>query len=152
MYEHDYKAYPELRNSELQILQFTSPHPQIVSDFEAKVEKVIDGDTIRISTTFRDFDFPLRILDIDAPEMSEGGGPARDWLTKKILNQRIKVLIDRTNRVDKYGRLLGKVLHNGMLISEQQIYLGLAKPYTQRDVGKLWNMKEVFSIKKWVAV
>ena len=122
MYDHDYQKYPELSNTELQVLQFSSPHTQIVEDFEAKVVKVYDGDTITLRATFRDFDFRLRFLDIDAPEMNAGGNIARDWLISRILGKVVNVLIDKTNRVGKYGRLLGKVLYNGTIVSEEMIH------------------------------
>ena len=53
-FEHDYKAFPELSNTQMQELQFTSPHVQITEDFTAIVVKVHDGDTITLQTDFRD--------------------------------------------------------------------------------------------------
>ena len=151
MYEHDYKTYPELRSSELSTLQYTSPHKQILEDFEAQVIKVIDGDTIRLRTTFRDFDFPLRITDLDAPEMNAPGGKAaREWLKTRIEGKEIKVLIDKYNRVDKYGRLLGRVISMGQDVAQEEIYLGLAVPYSRRNEGKFPELWKMFNIKKWV--
>lgn len=144
MYDHDYQKYPELSNTELQVLQFSSPHTQIVEDFEAKVVKVYDGDTITLRATFRDFDFRLRFLDIDAPEMNAGGNIARDWLISRILGKVVNVLIDKTNRVGKYGRLLGKVLYNGTIVSEEMIHLGLAKEFINRNEGEIPDINKVF--------
>lgn len=150
MFEHDYNKYPELRNSEIEVLQFTSPHKQITEDFEAVVVKVHDGDTITLQTDFRDFKFPLRFLGIDAPEMNAGGEVARDWLKNRILNQTIKVLIDRKNRVGKYGRLLGKVFYGGMDIGEEEIRLGLATTFDNRRETELPNLNKELSISKWL--
>ena len=150
MAEHDFNNYPELRNSQLVELQFQSPHKQITEDFMADVVKVHDGDTITLQTDFRDFNFPLRLLGIDSPEMNAGGKTARDWLKSKILNETVKVLIDRNNRVGKYGRLLGKVFHRGMDIGEEEIYLGLASSFKRRNEGELPNIDKELSIKKWV--
>ena len=66
-FEHDFHEYPELTNAQMAQHQFSSPHEQITSDFRAEVVRVHDGDTITLRTGFRDFDFPLRLLDIDAP-------------------------------------------------------------------------------------
>ena len=82
VFVHDYKAFPELTNAQLQTMQFSSPHPQITEDFTAEVVKVHDADTIRLRTDFRDFDFPLRLLDIDAPELNEGGEEAAKAITE----------------------------------------------------------------------
>ena len=151
MLEHDFAAYPELTKAQLEEFQFLSPHKQITEDFEAVVVKVHDGDTITLRTVFRDFDFPLRLLDIDAPEMSEGGEDARDWLRIRLMNECVQILIDRRNRVDKYGRLLGKVFHRGMDVGEEELRMGLAAPFTRRREGELPNMDKTFSMKQWLA-
>ena len=149
VFEHDFKEFPELTNRQMQELQFQSPHEQITEDFNATVVKVIDGDTIRLRTVFRDFVFPLRFIGLDAPEMNAGGEVARDWLKGRILNAEIMVLIDKKNRVDKYGRLLGRVLHTGMDVGEEEIYLGLAVPFDERG-EEIPNINEELSLKKWL--
>ena len=71
---HDFKRYPELTNNQMNFYYFDSPHQQIAEDFDAKVVKVTDGDTIRVTTDFRDFDFPIRFSNIMAAETDEKGG------------------------------------------------------------------------------
>jgi endonuclease YncB( thermonuclease family) len=149
MFDHDYENYPELSNSELEYLYFDSPHPQIVDDFYATVVKVHDGDTVTLSTSFRDFVFPLRFSDIDAPEMNAGGDVARDWLKGKLLGQDVEIKIDKSNRVEKWGRLLGRVFYRGMDIGQELIYLGLAKPYGTIKEGEVPLAEKVFSLKQW---
>ena len=149
VFEHDYKNFPELTNSQIEELQFTSPHKQITEDFAAKVVKVHDGDTITLRTDFRDFDFPLRLLDIDAPEMHEGGEEARDWLRSRILNQEVIILVNKKNRVDKYGRLLGKVLHMGMEVGVEMFYLGLVTTFKSRRATEIPKMEKMFALKQW---
>ena len=150
MPEHDFVKYPELRKAQMEELQFQSPHKQIEEDFDAVVVKVHDGDTITLSASFRDFVFPLRLLDIDAPEMNEGGEEARDWLRNRILGQLVRIIIEINNRVDKYGRLLGRVFHRGLDVGEEELHLGLAVPFTSRTEGELPNLDKVFSIKQWL--
>ena len=149
MVEHDFNKYPELTNQQLVNMPFDSPHVQIVEDFDAVVVRVHDGDTITLETDFRDFIFPLRFLDIDSPEMNAGGEVARDWLRGKILNEKVRIIMDRYQRVGKYGRLLGRVLHRGLDVGEEEKYLGRAKPFSARDEGKLPNLDKDFNIKKW---
>lgn len=149
-FEHDYKNFPELSNTQMEQLQFTSPHVQITEDFTATVVKVHDGDTITLRTTFRNFDFPLRFLDINAPELSEGGEKTRDWLKSRIEGEEIMVIINRENRVGKYGRLLGKVLHNGMDLGEEMINLGLTKPFGKKNEGEPQDINKLFALKQWV--
>jgi len=149
-FEHDYEAYPELTNRQLEELQFTSPHVQITEDFYAEVVKVHDGDTVTLRASFRDFDFPLRFLGVDAPEMSEGGEVARDWLKTKVLGKEVKILIDLKNRVGKYGRLLGRLFYLGMDVGEEELYLGLAAPFGKIKEGGIEDASKVFSLKRWL--
>lgn len=149
VFEHDYQNYPELTNTQLQEMQFSSPHIQITEDFEAEVVKVHDGDTITLRTNFRDFDFPLRLLNIDAPEMSEGGMEAREWLRSKLLGQVVQVLIDSKQRVGKYGRLLGRVLFRGLDVGQEELYLGLAKPFGQQNEGEVRDISYYLPKPKW---
>lgn len=149
LFEHDYKNYPELTNSQLEVMQFSSPHKQITADFEALVDKVHDGDTITVSTTFRDFSFPVRLLDIDSPELSEGGQVTRDWLKSRIEGKKVLILVDPQNRVGKYGRLLGKVIYGGLDIAQEEINLGLAVPFGKKKEGEVPHFDKFFSLKQW---
>ncbi|RKX66044.1 MAG: hypothetical protein DRP42_03870 [Tenericutes bacterium] len=145
MFEHDYKNYPELTNTELQTMGFTSPHEQITSNFFATVVKVHDGDTVTLRVDFRDFDFPLRLLDINAPELNENGGHvSQAWLSNQILDRKVEIHIDPNQRVGKYGRLLGFIFHNGMNLNETIVINGYATPFDARNDGKLPNINKMF--------
>ena len=132
---HDFKRFPELTNNQMGFYYFDSPHQQIAEDFDAKVVKVVDGDTIRVSVPFRNFDFPVRFANIMAAEMNEGGREARDHLAKMILNSEVEILIDKTNRVGKYGRLIGRVQHKGFDVGEQMKQDGFAVGVWQEQIG-----------------
>jgi len=150
MQEHDYKAYPELTNTELETERFNSPHPQITQDFEATVIKVHDGDTITLKTSFRDFNFPLRLANIDAPELNEGGEETREWLKEKLLNRNITILINQKNRVGKYGRLIGTVLSNGMNIGDEMLRLGLVVQFGKKKESLPPSLAKTFSLKRYI--
>ena len=150
MPEHNFKEYPELTNAQIDEFGFQSPHTQITEGFRAKVVRVHDGDTVTLRVGFRDFDFPLRLLDIDAPEMNAGGEEARDFVRERILNEEVEVIINVKNRVDKYGRLLGKIFHRGMDLGQELIVLGYAIPFTQRGEDIIPVLGKMFSIKQWL--
>lgn len=117
--EHDFKLFPELTNSQMSRFYFDSPHEQITENFDAKVENVHDGDTITVSVPFRDFKFPIRFENCMAAELNEKGGIAsRNWLKGQIQNKNIEVIVNPKNRVGKYGRLLGRVISDGIDIGE----------------------------------
>ena len=149
LFEHDYKEFPELYNNEIRDFGLSSPHIQITEDFDATVVKVVDGDTVRLKTSFRDFEFPLRMVGLDAPEMNAGGKFARDWLKAKILNAKVKIIVDRKNRVDKYGRLLGRLIYGGLDVGQEEVNLAIAVPFEQRKEGLIETQAEIFSLKNY---
>ena len=140
----DFKKFPELTNSQMELYYWESPHKQITEDFEAKVIKVTDGDTIRVITEFRDFDFPVRMLDIDSPELdTEDGERAKDWLEERILNEDVTIRIKRKQRVGKFGRLLGRIIHGGIDLNEMSISMGHAIKFENRNEGKILEVKQM---------
>jgi len=141
---HDFKKFPELTNNQMQFYYFESPHKQILEDFQAKVIKVHDGDTIRVRADFRDFDFPIRIGRIDAPELDEDGGKqSQEWLEQKVLNKEVTIIVDPKNRVGKFGRLIGEILCDGENLSEASLRDGMSIPFGSNKEGKIPNI-EVF--------
>jgi len=135
---HDFKNYPELTNAQMSLYYFESPHKQITENFTAEVVKVHDGDTIRVKWQERDFDFPVRFGDTAAPELNEAGGKdAQQWLENRILGKVVDIEIDPNNRVEKWGRLLGKVFEGGSDVGEEEITQGLAVHWAQRKEGKI---------------
>jgi len=140
----DFKKNPELRNSEIDFYYFQSPHKQIFEDFKATIIKVSDGDTVRVVTEFRDFDFPIRLLDIDAQELKASGGPeAQNFLENFILGKEVDVIMDRNRRVDKWGRLLGKINFHGLDIGENMIRNGHATTFDARRESLVPQLNEI---------
>jgi endonuclease YncB( thermonuclease family) len=135
---HDFKAFPELRNSQMDFYYFQSPHKQIFEGFTAKVVKVTDGDTIRVTTNFRDFDFPIRLAGIAAPELDEKGGvQSQEFLSRRILGEEVYIAINPFKRVGKWGRLLGDVIHAGESMSEASMREGRSIDFFLRESGRL---------------
>ena len=126
---HDFKKFPELTNGQMAIYYWDSPHKQIMEDFTAKVVKVTDGDTIRVTTDFRDFDFPIRMSIIDAPEIKTGGIESRNWLKNEILGEEITVKINPYARIGKFGRLLGEINHMGRNINQMSLDAGMSEVF-----------------------
>lgn|SRR3990167_8060549 len=147
---HDFENFPELTKKQMDEFGFTSPHKQIEGDFEAVVVKVHDGDTITLRADFRDFDFPMRIQEIDAPEMNAGGDIAKQWLKERIMGLKIDVKIDMQNKVEKYGRLLGGVFHNGLNVGDEMLRMGLVWNFERRREGQIDSIEKMFEVKKWL--
>lgn len=141
---HDFEKFPELTNSQMVVYYFESPHKQIMESFKAEVVKVHDGDTITVRWNERDFDFPVRFLDTNAPELNEDGGhEAQQWLENKILGAEVDIIIDARQRVGKWGRILGKIFHNGMCLNDESIMVGHATEFDRRNEGIIPNIQKL---------
>ena len=149
MAEHDFVRYPELTNTQLQE-HIVSPFPQITADIRVEVIKVIDGDTIKVRWEQRDFDFPVRFLNINAKEMSEGGEEAKDYLKGVIEGEEVELKIDPNQRVGKYGRLLARIISLGMDVGEMMKRLGYATSFENRDEGKIPDINKSLRMEQWL--
>jgi len=130
---HNFKRFPELTNSQMALYYFDSPHKQIFESFKARVVDVHDGDTIKVSWQERDFDFPIRFANIAAPELNENGGLAsQKWLSKEILGEEVQIIINPNNRVGKWGRLIGEIIHGGISINMQSVDAGYSVKWKDR--------------------
>ncbi len=141
---HDFIKFPELTNRQMEIYYVDSPHKQITESFEAKVVKVIDGDTIRVEWDERDFDFPVRFANINALEISEGGEDAKTFLENLIDQETVDIIINKKNRVGKFGRIIGEIIHQGMNINEQLKREGFSVVFGNTD-GEIPNINEVLA-------
>jgi len=127
---HDFKNFPELTNNQMQIYYFDSPHRQITEDFVAKVVDVHDGDTIKVRWRERDFDFPVRLAHIAAPELKEHGGlRSKKWLEGMIMGKEVDIKIDPDNRVGKWGRIIGEIIFMGIDVNNMSLDLRYSIPF-----------------------
>lgn len=142
----DFQKFPELRNEQIPFYYWESPHKQIFEDFTATCITVHDGDTITVQWSERDFPFPIRFAIINAPELNEEGGQeAKEFLRTRIEGEEVTIAVDPSNRVDKYGRLLGRVSHRGLDMGEMMMATGHAKPLAQKNEGRFPPLEKVFS-------
>lgn len=136
-FKHDFKLFPELTNNQMQFYYFDSPHKQMVENFDAKVVRVKDGDTIQLRIDERDFDFPLRLSKIAAPELDEEGGiRSHKWLSNQILGKDVTILLD-DKRVEKWGRLLGEVEHFGMNMNDMSLDFGYSIKFEEIENAEI---------------
>lgn len=103
----------------------------------ARVERVVDGDTLRVSIDGRSRS--VRLLGIDTPETHrpgtpvECGGPQATAHMQALAppGTRVRLLTDPSqDRVDRYGRLLAYVrLPSGRFVEDAQLEAGWATVY-----------------------
>ncbi len=90
--------------------------------FAAEITYFYDGDTVKIKDS--DYEYKLRITDIDAPERNQSyGKKSRRALMNFCTEADIYVAISGT---DKYGRKLGKLLCNQQDVSKYMVKNGYA--------------------------
>lgn len=94
--------------------------------------RVVDGDTIIVTPT--DVATPellrvsVRLYGIDAPEMSQSGGE-ESKVALKQLAQPGDTLNILTMESDKYDRLVGVIIHNGVVLNVEMVRSGHAQIY-----------------------
>lgn len=95
---------------------------------KGKVVGIADGDTITILTEHKE-NVRVRLAGIDTPERSQAFGRiAKENLSQLVFEQSVEISYNKT---DQYGRVVGKVLKNGIDICHEQIRAGLAWHYKQ---------------------
>ncbi len=126
--------------------------------FEAKVLKVVDGDTINVLSKGKKL--KIRLFGIDAPESKqEFGTQSRIFLQNKILNKAVK--LDCKNK-DMYERLLCRVEFKGEDINKLMVKSGYAwayshysdiyvedQSYAKKQKLGLWKGKNPVEPYKW---
>jgi len=95
-----------------------------------RVVSVADGDTITVLDA-NNVQHKIRLAGIDAPEKSQAFGQrSRESLAELVANRSVVV---ETNKQDRYGRYVGKVLVDGQDVNVEQIRRGLAWFYRQYE-------------------
>ena len=93
-----------------------------------KVVGVSDGDTITVLDVSKT-QFKIRLGGIDAPEKAQPfGQKSKEHLSGLVFGKQVVVESDKT---DKYGRTVGKVLVNGKDANLEQVHSGFAWHYKE---------------------
>ena len=91
------------------------------ADFTGKVVAVADGDTITVLDADQ-VQHKIRLTGIDAPEKKQPfGNRSKQNLSDMVFN---KTVIVETDKRDRYGRELGKVLASGKDVNLEQVCAG----------------------------
>lgn len=102
-------------------------------EYSAKVNKIIDGDTIDVTL---DLGFSLylsqrvRLAEIDAPEMRESGGKDAKEFLKILLPEGSEVtIVTYKNGKEKFGRYLAQVFIGNTDVNQTLLDSGLVERY-----------------------
>lgn len=93
-----------------------------------KVVGVSDGDTITVLDANK-VQHKIRLMGIDAPEKAQAFGQrSKENLSDLVFSKLVTV---ESNKVDKYGRTVGKVIVNGIDANLEQVKHGFAWHYKE---------------------
>ncbi len=106
-----------------------APVPQgpPVSGETARVQRVVDGDTLLLENRVR-----IRLIGVNTPETKAEGRPVEPWgpeasaFTEQMVGGRLVTLEYDRERVDDYGRTLAYVYVDGVMLNEALIEAGLS--------------------------
>jgi len=131
-----------LRKFLLSIALFLTVISQVHADFNGKVIKVIDGDTVDILTPKKQ-KIRVRLLDIDAPESQQAyGNASKKYLASLIAGKSVFI---KENKKDIYQRTLGTIYLEQININAKMVENGFAWAYRYKGVVNNNNMLKLES-------
>ena len=118
------------------------------ADFTAKVRKIVDGDTIHVVDKYGN-QFKIRLTGIDAPEKNQAYGLESKNQLSEAINNRWVFLESKPNEgkpytVDRYKRVLAKVILNGADINLLQISSGYAWHFKRYQNQQIPSDREAY--------
>lgn len=106
----------------LAVLLFFS-NPSIAATLQGRVVAIADGDTLTVLDSTKN-QHKIRLAGIDAPEKRQPYGDAsKRSLSEMAYDRHVTVKWDKH---DRYGRIVGKVLVDGLDVDLEQVKRGLA--------------------------
>lgn len=106
-----------------------------------KVISVADGDTITVLDADK-VQHKIRLAGIDAPEKKQAfGNRSKESLSDLVFDKTVNV---ETEKRDRYGRQIGKVLVNGQDVNLVQVERGMAWFYRQYQRKQSPNDRKLY--------
>ena len=119
------------------------------ADFTAKVQRVVDGDTIHVKDEAGK-KFKVRLTGIDAPEQNQPHGLASTYHLRGLLLNNFVLLESKPKKgkpysVDRYKRVLAKIVLNGIDINLTQVLSGYAWHFKRYQKQQSPKDRELYS-------
>ena len=121
----------------------------IRADFTAKVQRVVDGDTIHVEDVAGK-KFKVRLTGIDAPEQNQPYGLASIYHLRGLLLNKFVLLESKPKggkpySVDRYKRVLAKIVLDGKDINLFQVLSGYAWHFKRYQKQQTPKDRELYS-------
>ncbi|MDD9955710.1 MAG: thermonuclease family protein [Anaerolineaceae bacterium] len=105
----------------------TTPTPTPPVGEQARVLRVIDGDTIEVSLNRRNR--RVRYIGINTPERDEPCSNAATAANRRLVGGRDVTLVRGAEETDRYGRLLRYIYADGVFVNEALVREGFAENF-----------------------
>ena len=131
------------------VIIFTLNINYLRADFTAKVQRVVDGDTVHVIDKAGK-KFKVRLTGIDAPEKNQPYGLAATYKLTEILINKLVLLKSKPNNgkpytVDRYKRVLAKIILDGKDINLSQVLRGYAWHFKRYQKQQSPSDRELYS-------
>ena len=131
------------------VIIFTLNINSLRADFTAKVQRVVDGDTVHVIDKAGK-KFKVRLTGIDAPEKNQPYGLAATYKLTEILINKLVLLKSKPNNgkpytIDRYKRVLAKIILDGRDINLSQVLRGYAWHFKRYQKQQSPSDRELYS-------
>ena len=131
------------------VITFSLSFTVVRADFNAKVQRVVDGDTIYVVDNFGQ-KFKVRLTGIDAPEQNQPYGLASTYHLRGLLLNKFVLLESKPKKgkpysVDRYKRVLAKIVLDGRDINLSQVLSGYAWHFKRYQNQQSRSDREIYS-------
>ena len=131
------------------VIIFTLSINSLRADFTAKVQRVVDGDTVHVIDKAGK-KFKVRLTGIDAPEKNQPYGLAATYKLTEILINKLVLLKSKPNNgkpytIDRYKRVLAKIILDGRDINLLQVLRGYAWHFKRYQKQQSPSDRELYS-------
>ncbi|MEQ1638563.1 MAG: thermonuclease family protein [Methylococcales bacterium] len=101
-------------------------HPSFAETLEGRVIAITDGDTITVLSTDKQ-QVKVRLDSIDSPEKKQAfGTAAKKALSDMVFNKQVVI---ESSKIDRYGRTVGTIWVDGLLVNLEMVKTGMAWVY-----------------------
>ena len=119
------------------------------ADFTVKVQRVVDGDTVYVEDEVGK-KFKVRLTGIDAPEQNQPYGLASTYHLRELLLNKYVLLESKPKNgkpysVDRYKRVLAKIILDGRDINLSQVLNGYAWHFKRYQKQQSPKDRELYS-------
>jgi len=110
--------------------------------FTGRVVRIADGDTITVLDS-TNTQHRIRLQGIDAPESHQAyGNQSKQNLSAMIFDKDVTVIYEK---IDQYGRIVGKILLDGKDMNLEQVKAGLAWHYKEYEREQTPEDRELYA-------